>query len=539
MASLRDRNGGGGGGDIEDLATRALANELANFTIADDSELEEDYDSITSNEDEDEHLVGHDNDGYGEDAEPGDDFALAARTNQIISSYRNYLTDMEAVSAENQRLTNEMSSLRGSLGVQKVSRDPPADDRRDLQFGIEIHEEYKSTRYSHPLLRSRQVKKRLLGAVVGLVVIIGSVAVLFSKASSAHHHQDQKNLPNWDQELVEARQQEEETKEALMEEAGSRARGPFSIKLPAPHPSEAGGVENPAMKIIQEMMKHPDDITVTSKPREIVRPKHDATKDAAGGESGKSKSSKSIRPSKSKSSKSDTPESKSGKTSKSEHTRSSEHSMSQSISMSYSMPTISYNESKSGTESNNSNTAPKSSKSNSVNASSSSLPKEKRSHTPVPDAPVLEDGGRDVARENRLHLARENRLHLEAASILYKAISSKYNPIFYDRTQGWEGKHFREAAEFCASNYPSDEGVGVPCPFEAYCPEGANSLPFGGYRTDLTGDGIYAPILDDTEHWLGWVQLSDGHPCAAYNNLNPEPNEEQTGHIMCCRDISR
>mmetsp|Transcript_7985 Transcript_7985/g.18009 ORF Transcript_7985/g.18009 Transcript_7985/m.18009 type:complete len:234 (-) Transcript_7985:182-883(-) len=219
--------------------------------------------------------------------------------------------------------------------------------------------------------------------------------------------------------------------------------------------------------------------------------------------------------------------SKSGKKfkSKSKYTPLSPPSVSQSMTN-----WVSHDESKSGTGSKSSKST-KNSKSKLVNINTNSSPQmQMRSY--IPDAPAesLEDGEKE---------ARDARLHLEAASILYQAISSKYDPVFFDRSQGWAGKTFSDAAVFCNSHYPKDAGYGVPCPHEAYCPEGPNSLPFGGYRTDLAGEGIYAPIIDETEHWLGWVQISDGHPCTAYNYLNPEPNEEQTGHIMCCRDISR
>ena len=74
-----------------------------------------------------------------------------------------------------------------------------------------------------------------------------------------------------------------------------------------------------------------------------------------------------------------------------------------------------------------------------------------------------------------------------------------------------------------------------------YCPEGPNTVPFGGYESGVgVGDGgIYAPIVSVEEHWIGWVQLSEAHSCVAYNRLDPEPTVEQTGHIMCCKDVDR
>lgn len=50
-----------------------------------------------------------------------------------------------------------------------------------------------------------------------------------------------------------------------------------------------------------------------------------------------------------------------------------------------------------------------------------------------------------------------------------------------------------------------------------YCPEGPNTVPFGGYESGVgVGDGgIYAPIVSVEEHWIGWVQLSEAHSCVA------------------------
>ena len=127
--------------------------------------------------------------------------------------------------------------------------------------------------------------------------------------------------------------------------------------------------------------------------------------------------------------------------------------------------------------------------------------------------------------------------------MLYRTIEGRYGPKFYDESMGWHGYSYPEAAIFCASHYPYDGmNVGVPCPFEVYCPEGPNSIPYGGMRSSRTSSGdrggaSYAPILDVDENWLGWVQLSAGHSCAAYNYLFPEPTLEQIGSILCCRDV--
>jgi hypothetical protein len=57
---------------------------------------------------------------------PGNVFALASRTSQIISGYRNYLSEMETVpTMKNQQLVKDMNMLRDSLGVQRGHRGGP------------------------------------------------------------------------------------------------------------------------------------------------------------------------------------------------------------------------------------------------------------------------------------------------------------------------------------------------------------------------------------------------------------------------------
>lgn len=126
---------------------------------------------------------------------------------------------------------------------------------------------------------------------------------------------------------------------------------------------------------------------------------------------------------------------------------------------------------------------------------------------------------------------------------LYLDIDSKYKPKVYERSTGWTGQTFPEAAVFCASHYPSDGvHIGLPCPYEVYCPEGANSLPYGGYWFGKDGDSTYAPIFDFKDKvnhgWIGYVQLSPGQSCVAYPTLVPEPTLEQTGHLMCCKETN-
>lgn len=386
----------------------------------------------------------------------GNEFALASRTSQIFSGYRDYLSEMETVSMRNQILANEMDMLRDSLGFQREHRGPP-EDLTNVICGIDIDEErMRSNKYSQPLLRSHQFKKRAAGLSCIFLSIVG-VAVTFRSAASAA--EDRNKLSAWDKELAKAEFAEAMREEERMKkEWKEKERIEGGLVFPTSKPQDKDKIEDdsPATKMMEAIIAHPEDIKVKL------------------GSTSKSPIS---------SSKS----SKSG----SKSTKTSALSMSQSMSQSHDQ---------------------------SQSSKSTRLPTKTPSKIPAIDE------------------ERDYRLHLEEAGILYQAIDRKYKPKIYNRSQGWTGYSFADATIFCASHYPYDGiHIGVPCPFEAYCPEGPNSLPYGGIRVGPS----YAPIMDDAENWLGWVQLSEGHSCAAYNYLTPEPNAEQTGIIMCCRETGR
>eukprot|EP00581_Thalassiosira_minuscula_P005360 CAMPEP_0183742120 /NCGR_PEP_ID=MMETSP0737-20130205/63960_1 /TAXON_ID=385413 /ORGANISM="Thalassiosira miniscula, Strain CCMP1093" /LENGTH=212 /DNA_ID=CAMNT_0025977647 /DNA_START=22 /DNA_END=657 /DNA_ORIENTATION=+ len=190
------------GDDIEALTSRAhgllfCQVDTSNFAIGfkqnddndDDNDLEQDYDSITTCDGD--NLPEDNLDGsVGAMLTPGTDFALAERTSEIISGYRDYLIvsgyrdylmEVESAAAKNQALSDEMESLRGSLGLHKATsasaRDPPdrSDEQEQQQCTIEIREEPRLNKYSPPQLHSRELKRRLLRAII-VVMVMGSIA---------------------------------------------------------------------------------------------------------------------------------------------------------------------------------------------------------------------------------------------------------------------------------------------------------------------------------------------------------------------------
>ena len=127
-------------------------------------------------------------------------------------------------------------------------------------------------------------------------------------------------------------------------------------------------------------------------------------------------------------------------------------------------------------------------------------------------------------------------------SLAYQTVSQKYKPKWFDRTKGWKGTTYLEAAMFCEdfNNY-------LPCPYEAICPLGKGTKPLSGFKDDDNSEGgVWAPILEGPNDW---VQISsDGaNSCHRWSHLHPGPpawgetgegSEELTRHVACCFDVS-
>ncbi|KAL3816816.1 hypothetical protein ACHAXA_008679 [Cyclostephanos tholiformis] len=479
-----------------------IMSEIASFVIDDDDDDDDDlpYDTISMDGGDSADVINNNI----------DEFALALRTSEIISGYRDYLSEMETVTLTNQRLANEMSMLRDSLGVVRGGghRDDEVRARGGKLMNVssfaDIDEEgrrmMKSNRHGF--------KKRVTGLTFLFVFIVGIIVALNTAISSLKGKKD----PGWDEELADeewtaAMRGKQSSKNEWMENElgmdedreideadGTTASNnmidvaiiaPHSGKLPTSdplrHQDEIEVDYGPGMKMIEEIIAHPGDIELRT-----------------------------------------------GRTSKSGKVNS----------MSISVETMINGKSSKGGGS-------KSQKISTLSMSLMStfplMPTSQDSSTEGPltiepfSPPITEKPSSTTDNDE----SRENRLHLEEAGILYQTIEREYDPIFYDRSMGWSGNSYPDAAIFCASHYPYDgERVGLPCPFEVYCPEGSNSMPYRGFRSESAASGgvSYAPIMDGAENWLGWVQLSEGHSCVAYNYLSPEPTSEETGTIMCCKD---
>lgn len=102
---------------------------------------------------------------------------------------------------------------------------------------------------------------------------------------------------------------------------------------------------------------------------------------------------------------------------------------------------------------------------------------------------------------SRENVQSKNKLTKEQAS-LYESVATSFQPLWYDRSRGWNGTAYLQSYEFCGG---VSEGKGrVPCPYVAYCPLGAGFAPIGGVKE---GDQ-WAPVLDHENAWGEFMCLA-------------------------------
>ncbi len=112
----------------------------------------------------------------------------------------------------------------------------------------------------------------------------------------------------------------------------------------------------------------------------------------------------------------------------------------------------------------------------------------------------------------------------------------KYSGQWFDRTSGWGGDTLFQAMSFCGSN-----GNMVVCPYDAYCPQGENSVPFGGVKVGFNGEqDQWAPVGDKFNEWVSigstnmCVTLSDLQEKLPAFDFTKEGSQKISQHILCC-----
>ena len=124
----------------------------------------------------------------------------------------------------------------------------------------------------------------------------------------------------------------------------------------------------------------------------------------------------------------------------------------------------------------------------------------------------------------------------------YQSTALKYKPLWFSRDSGWIGKTYLQALAFCASAKNM-----IICPYDAICPAGEYTRPFGGYKSDDDSVEYWSPIENTLN---GWVQVGDRtNACVTYRNkYGDTPDWGITGdnedistygynkvpYVMCC-----
>jgi len=77
----------------------------------------------------------------------------------------------------------------------------------------------------------------------------------------------------------------------------------------------------------------------------------------------------------------------------------------------------------------------------------------------------------------------------------YESMATAYEPLWFDRSQGWTGTTYLEGIHFCAR-----QDSRVPCPYQAVCPVGKKEgvLPLGDVKEGVS----WAPIIDSPNAWV-------------------------------------
>jgi len=128
---------------------------------------------------------------------------------------------------------------------------------------------------------------------------------------------------------------------------------------------------------------------------------------------------------------------------------------------------------------------------------------------------------------------------------VYKSIKEIWDPIWYNRTTGYDGRTYEQAQNFC-SNFNR-----TLCPYSAYCPDGKNKLP----SSDLVREEgeSWAPIynINKNPNKNEWVQVGKHNTCQLYTEIRGQHWEQQqdddkydeylesiTRNVACCIERS-
>jgi len=158
----------------------------------------------------------------------------------------------------------------------------------------------------------------------------------------------------------------------------------------------------------------------------------------------------------------------------------------------------------------------------------------------LPDWGISGDDNEDLTRHVLCcKVLKEDEEHAVATQEVdpeYALTAQKYNPVWFSRNSGWNGKTYLQALSFCASSRNM-----IICPYSAICPEGESTRPYGGFKGEPDVE-LWAPIMDTLN---GWVQIgATSDACLVHDSPHTAPEWGLTGasdnkgdvapYLMCC-----
>ena len=241
-----------------DILQLDISNNMTTSFDIDSSDDDEDYDN-----------------NYLDEEESVKEFALASRTSDIMSNYRDYLADIDAVTTKNQRVSSELATIRESLSedIEIVFQNEQQHDYRMnnlRQQGVQLDSSHEWYSLPPPPSRPRQssslrqYKKRLASITCLVLCIMGLIATMQSGYSSI---KEQQNLAARQEELAE-----ELLDEARKQEQAVMKRSFLMVdEQPPPRDDEARlfskqdkfDVYDPETTTVEENIEHSDELKQT------------------------------------------------------------------------------------------------------------------------------------------------------------------------------------------------------------------------------------------------------------------------------------
>ena len=117
--------------------------------------------------------------------------------------------------------------------------------------------------------------------------------------------------------------------------------------------------------------------------------------------------------------------------------------------------------------------------------------------------------------------------------VLYQNSIERHESVWFNETEGWVGRTYRDAVDYCLEK---DKSL---CPFEAYCPLSDFGEPMGGVVDEPGGQWVPAANV-----WNMWISVGSEHTCQIYDMVFGEPpewnitgaiNDKMSSRILCCK----